>query len=373
MVLTDTDSYYVQFATSTPEEALKEHLRDEYYHRIYDFCQDQRHPRAFLPRKCCDYHNKVDNKFPALFKVEVIAELVVALCSKTYVCRSADKQNKLSAKGGNKKTIMQSKTNPVSRLRQVLRTQKPNCVTNRGFKVGGGKVQTYETTKEVFPFFYIKRQVLANTYHTKAYEDLVLNPVPKTYICLVTDMTYLSADFAWPCKFKYLGHRMQTIRQALCYGKLRYVQAMVSAELRGEEMEVEEVGDGRRRKRRRREQERIIPTLDQIRSTTHAGTLVGMMRGMGACITFDKDLYSIVYAIVESFMNKYSQAKWTALLKSENEMILNCCHLDPLLGNGSSPSVTRWNRKAVQQGGNYLGKVYMNMRCVRRRQMGEEA
>ena len=111
-----------------------------------------------------------------------------------------------------------------------------------------------------------------------------------------------------------------------------------------------------------------LATLEQIRATQHAASLVGMMRGMGACAAFDKDMYMIVYEIVERFMAKYSDAKWAALLKSEEEFLVNCCELDPLLGNGSSPAVTRWNRKAVTQGGNYLGKAYMNMRRLRRLQ-----
>ena len=115
--------------------------------------------------------------------------------------------------------------------------------------------------------------------------------------------------------------------------------------------------------------EPVLPTLEQIRGTVHAPSLVGMMKGMGSCHTFERDMYTIVYQIVEGFMNKYTQAKWAALLKSEEEYLLNCCALDNSLGNGSSPAVTRWNRKAVSQGGNYLGKVYMNLRSLRRLQM----
>lgn len=78
MILTDTDSMYIQTATETFEGAVKPKKLREYRKRIKNFHQhdDVRHPKAFLVRKCCKRHEKLDEKFPGLFKVCLFISII---------------------------------------------------------------------------------------------------------------------------------------------------------------------------------------------------------------------------------------------------------------------------------------------------------
>ena len=106
----------------------------------------------FFPRKCCEKHNKYDQRTPGLFKEEFRCTEMVALCSKTYCwLDEISKTVKLSSKGINQTALL--KNSPMQKYRSVLVEQTEIETTNRGFRVQNNeKVVTYELKKKAFIF-----------------------------------------------------------------------------------------------------------------------------------------------------------------------------------------------------------------------------
>ena len=140
----DTDSAYMALSGESVESLVQPELRA-------DFEADKNN---WFP--CTDTPgNKAYDKLKAgLFKEEWKGDGMIGLFSKTYYCFGA--KNKFSCKGVNKKL------NPIDKDKylQVLQTQRPSSVVNRGFRVVNNTVYTYNQVRDGFSYLYPKRKVL---------------------------------------------------------------------------------------------------------------------------------------------------------------------------------------------------------------------
>ncbi len=339
-VLMDTDSFYMQIGGREIEDVVRPELLDEYRARLENFHGDERHPDAYLPRTCCDEHARDDDKQYYLFKCEMRARVVVALTSKTYCCHALDGGYKLTAKGANKRAIeAKAQGGYVELYKTVLDTGDSASITNRGFISQKGEMKTYEVDRNVFPFVYFKRKLVENKYHTLPYEDLILEACGKTYICIPTELRELSMDHF--SEFTWREWACTSIRQAVCLLKKLYCQV---------------AGD------RNGKIQREIPTTRVILTTTQPRKLCIMMQNMGPCALFNREIYTNLVDIVKSAMEVESEFKRSLLLATGDHPLVNCCPMDYICGNGQSPQVTRWRPKAVKEGNNYLGRIYVQLR-----------
>ena len=146
--------------------------------------------RSF-PHECCQKHAKYDKRVPGLFKTEYEGEEMIGLCSKTYIVSKttfskansvlmtvlwkAQKQGrkrqtislkkvefKFSSKGMSKRLV---KT-PLGIFKNVLRTRKPESGLKKGYRVRNNGIYTYSQSRCCFSYFYCKRQVLQDGFHT---------------------------------------------------------------------------------------------------------------------------------------------------------------------------------------------------------------
>ena len=140
----DTDSAYLAIAADSLDSMVKPELREQY--------EEER--QLWFPRPD---HMEYDRRTPGLFKVEWEGDGIVALNSKCYYCFGGDK-DKFSSKGVNKK--INNITKDV--YLDVLLSQQPKTVTNRGFRLQGLQMYTYQQLKYGFTYLYIKRKVLAD-------------------------------------------------------------------------------------------------------------------------------------------------------------------------------------------------------------------
>ena len=90
------------------------------------------------------------------------------LCSKTY-CRFDIKSDKVkfSSKGSNKLFLEDSGDGPMPKYRRVLDEGINLTSINRGFRTINHMVDTYEQSKKGLNYFYPKRQVQDDGFHTK--------------------------------------------------------------------------------------------------------------------------------------------------------------------------------------------------------------
>ncbi|XP_070567231.1 uncharacterized protein [Ptychodera flava] len=146
----DTDSAYIAIAANSLEGMVKPEMRELY--------EAERH--HWFPRSD---HYQYDKRTPGLFKIEWEGDGIVALNSKCYYCFGGDKGDKFSCKGVNKKT------NPITKelYLDVLHSKCDQSVTNRGFRLHGLHMYTYQQLKCGFSYLYIKRKVLADGVSTE--------------------------------------------------------------------------------------------------------------------------------------------------------------------------------------------------------------
>jgi G:T-mismatch repair DNA endonuclease (very short patch repair protein) len=161
----DTDSLYLALSTPSLKEAIRPHLRQQFY-KVYD---------QWFPSEACDNHrndfinsngsvkvdcaecrnrNLYDKRTPGLFKFEFQGSAMIALCSKTYICFGS--YDKTSAKGLSKTHNKLTK----DKYARVLDTKQSGGGTNKSFKTMPTGVYTYEQHRNSLSFFYIKRRVL---------------------------------------------------------------------------------------------------------------------------------------------------------------------------------------------------------------------
>ena len=122
------------------------------------FCNCSPAQGYFLPRECCERHNMHDQKIPALFRIECKGTEMVSLASKSYSAKLSDGSVKFSSKGLNKRALH----NIHQAYKTVLKTGKSCTGMNRGLRTYRGGVYTYEQSRSAIPYFYVKRQVMAD-------------------------------------------------------------------------------------------------------------------------------------------------------------------------------------------------------------------
>ncbi|XP_071793479.1 uncharacterized protein [Asterias amurensis] len=139
----DTDSAYLAISGENLDDVIKPDMKHQYL--------EEKH--LWFPREDTAEHRSYDKRTPGLFKVEWEGDGIVALCSKTYYCFGT--KNKISCKGLNKLG------NDITKQRymDVLESQKAGEGVNRGFRMRGDGMYTYEQTKTAFTYMYPKRKV----------------------------------------------------------------------------------------------------------------------------------------------------------------------------------------------------------------------
>ena len=111
-------------------------------------------------QQCCIDFQKYDLRSLGKMKVEFEGQAQVSLTSKSYFCVGST--CKQVSKG------VSIKQNPLNfdRYVQVLQTNTPLEITNRGFRATNHSVFTYAQRKKGLNSFYAKRVVLNDTVHT---------------------------------------------------------------------------------------------------------------------------------------------------------------------------------------------------------------
>ena len=160
----DTDSLYLALTRQDLADAVRPHLRQEFYD-VYDqwFPSDVcflhrdlfKQGKGAVPLDCqgCRDRKLYEKRTPGLFKLENEGEGMVSLCSKTYHCFGD--YNKTSTKGLTK----QHNTLDKDTFMTVLTTQQAGGGENMGFKTQRSFVYTYKQHRNSLSYFYIKRQV----------------------------------------------------------------------------------------------------------------------------------------------------------------------------------------------------------------------
>ena len=164
----DTDSLYFVISGANIDQVIKpEKVRsfyenythwfpspacDEHYQEFVTFkCNGQ----LWVPRSCCADRLEFDKRTPGLFKLEYQGDGMIALCSKTYYCFGGLKGPKTATKGLSKALNDLTKET----YKNVLDTKTSGGGVNRGFRVHGSAVHTYEQHRASLSYLYIKRQV----------------------------------------------------------------------------------------------------------------------------------------------------------------------------------------------------------------------
>lgn len=184
----DTDSAYMALAGPDLASVVKPHMRTDYERALTGCCSDDVDPK-WLPRICCQTHARYDKRTPGLFKLEYEGDVMIGLCSKTYIVQKTRtvpvsskvmtarkllrrakglprkrlvnhprkiKEVKFSSKGVTKHRVKA----PMSIFRRVLKTHRVGRGTLKGFRARNNGISTYEQTRNGFSYFYCKRRVL---------------------------------------------------------------------------------------------------------------------------------------------------------------------------------------------------------------------
>ena len=279
-----------------------------------------------------------------MFQVEKRAVKFVALASKTYVCIGLDDEVKLSCKGVNKQLV--AKQNPFSTFKRVLDSGKAEGSVNVGFRVLQDRVYTYSCIRNAFPYFYVKRNCVTScgTY-TEPYFDLILNPVPKLYVCVYTDIPECSMDHE--LTFEMDSLRFKTIRQAHCFKKL------ASMFMRLQNGSNNLVGVGKRNNHK------ILNIMKDILNTTNPWSLHQIERHLVPSSDFYANEFDVLYNILCAKMTAYPQIAQT-LNEVSGKFVVNTCRFNTRIGSGVSPRQTRWEKGGYLCGGNMWGHVIMS-------------
>ena len=149
LIQMDTDSNYMAISGKKLEDIVKPELREE-------FEKEKKNWLAW---------DKWSGRTPGLFKQEFAGERMIALCSKCYYADDRGEKQKLSTKG------MSKNQNEINwyRFKAALEGNK-DMATNRGFRMRGGKIVTYEQKKLGLSAYYDKRWVLPDGIHTEPIE-----------------------------------------------------------------------------------------------------------------------------------------------------------------------------------------------------------
>ena len=192
MLEMDTDSAYFgiggqcvgEDGVSRPASELVHVAKDpqSFLQTIGGSCDDEPHTPDqghFFPRTCCAAHRRFDSRTPGLFKLEAEGQVMIGLCSKTYVMAGL-RGLKTASKGLRPGAF----PDPVSVYRGVLETGVPAVGENRGFRARDNTIYTYLQERSAIAYFYCKRRVLPDGVHTVPL-NIPLRPWPKRSLDLV--------------------------------------------------------------------------------------------------------------------------------------------------------------------------------------------
>lgn len=326
-ILSDTDSIYIALTKPSIKDTVIDNKKEEFQQHLTGYCSDKRHPDPFLTRECCAEHIFQDSKFPNLFKVEWSGELVIALCSKTYIAVDEKQKLKISAKGINHASLRAS--NPLQKFWTVMNSTQPEGGINKGFRAIDGQMYTYTQQKQCLPYFYCKRYVHEDGIFTSCL-DLTLCPVPKKYLCLQTDLITLSPDYI--LSFNIDGITFKSIRQAITYFKQTEHE-------RNNEL-----------------------NLTHILNTTDEYELVKINRSIPNTTHWLLNYMQHVKKILNNRMEQNPSVSNTLLLSDDNKCIINADPSDKMGGCGENHRTIRWCPDAYLRGRNRIGEHYVLMR-----------
>jgi hypothetical protein len=181
LIQCDTDSLYIALGGGLLLDVIKSEMRPKYLYLLNNFCHKESIEVLYnsdimfwFPRTCCIKHNKYDQRESGLYHIEFASgREMCALNSKSYVLEG-ENDIKISCKGINKNNLVK----PMEVYKNVLKTKKNYSSINKGFRLHKNKIFTYKQNKIGFSFFYIKRQILKDTIHTKPL-DMILRPKKK--------------------------------------------------------------------------------------------------------------------------------------------------------------------------------------------------
>lgn len=211
----DTDSAYMALSGPDLAAVIKPEVIDAYQHALTGCCWDDIDP-AWFPRTCCSKHIKYDKRTPGLLKMEFEGDVMIGLCSKTYIVQKTESVSTSSTAMAAFKLLRRVKKLPVKRLhnhprllceikfsskgitkrrvkapmttfRHVLNTQRVGHCTLKGFRARDNGIATYEQTRNGFSYFYCKRRVLEDGATTVPL-DLELCPIKKEELMEETPM-----------------------------------------------------------------------------------------------------------------------------------------------------------------------------------------
>ena len=167
LIETDTDSIYCALAEKNIDLCVKPEFKKEYFiqklewmpttvcnlHKE-DFIAAKMWNTEWRPSPCCQEQLKYLKRQPGLFKTEHESEKIVALGPKSYFCSNG--ANKQISKG------VCINQNPLTfdQYQQVLTSNDPLTITNRGFRSRNHQMYSYSQKKRGLSSFYCKRKVL---------------------------------------------------------------------------------------------------------------------------------------------------------------------------------------------------------------------
>jgi hypothetical protein len=202
----DTDPAYMALSGPTFVSVVKHEMKDSYQRALTECCKDDVDPQ-WLPRTCCTKHAKYDKRTPGLFKLEYEGDVMIGLCSKTYIIQKIKTVPTSNTRMTAFRLLRRAKNLPVKRLvhrprqvrvvkfiskgitkrrvkapmttfRHVLSTQRVGQGTLKGFRDRNNGISTYQPKRNGFSYIYCKRRVLDDGVSTVPL-DLGLCPIKK--------------------------------------------------------------------------------------------------------------------------------------------------------------------------------------------------
>ena len=325
----DTDSLYVSLARESLDKCVKPQYLSEFTSLHENYCRDSRAENAFLSRTCCPLHTFEDDKEPGLLKIEFHkGDIFIGLSSKTYVCRSSDKQLKLSCKGVNKSSVL-ARGGIISTFKTILSDGKSREASNSGIRMHGGVLKSYKQRKDAFAYFYVKREVGTEGIYTKPL-NLTLLPFPQDGVPLQY-YPELCMDYKW--SFVYFDMQFVSIRQALVYYKV--VDAPYNIERKG-------------------------VLLSQIMTAGDAD----LQKIYADCLSYQAWESVKFYRVKDIVRVRLFQLSGIRemLLSTFPYIIYHAERADNEWGVGEVWDVVRWLKPSEIRGRNYLGLVYKEIR-----------
>ena len=116
--------------------------------------------KQWSPLECCQNAYRLQLRTLGKFKVEYFGDSSVSLCAKTYFCDG--ETSKQVSKGVN----IKQNSLTFEKYHEVLKTNTPHYIVNKGFRVKNNSVFSYSQRKKGLNSFYCKRKVLDDQINT---------------------------------------------------------------------------------------------------------------------------------------------------------------------------------------------------------------